>query len=162
MALAAKVRVGHWEGSMRNGRAERMLEELEEATRRTKHWDRLARWQDWCHNAYIKRLVEAKKEAEDKGVKGDEICEVITGKSKREWEPKDAQKAKQTFQKVVYGRLMSFERGDRLERVRQKLGRWRYEGRGSGRVDRKQAEKVVRNLDKVAQVVPPRVMATVC
>jgi hypothetical protein len=155
LSWASKVRVATWEPLTFRGKSlkQRALD-LEAELSSTDFAYRKSKWSKWYAAAHANTLVQALRDLENKGIRVTDLTNKLSRGTARPWSERVQLQVKGGYQKLVSQRLLWQTRPDAENRVRAKLERWRLPDPPAH-----VAQRILRRLQRVRELVPPRVGA---
>ena len=127
---------------------------------RTDHLHRLVCWSQWYKHCYCKVLVESVSWCASKQILPKNLVESIR-KNEDEEEGHHVARIKKGFQKLAHQAIKKIGAPDGAQRIRDEMQRWDGTAYGITGLPGLYSNLMVRRIQQVAKVAPPRVQAAV-
>ena len=154
-AWATQIRATAWEakddGGLRVAERSKCLDDL---LIHTNYSERRWRWTEWYKRSHIATLAAANKRLRSLGGSVSAIKTELANGASLPWSTEVRQRIKSGFQRALTPKMYGLEHLDPVERIRHKLHRWKLLG-----LPGRNAERVLRNLNELRNLVCPRVAA---
>ena len=134
---------------------------LQSCMRSTDHMDRLAAWSGWYTSNFCKTLVENVNYLSSIGITQSGMFQAITGQSPLHWDGNSVRKIQKQLQRLTLKALKKRFAPVAPERIRHNLCRWHDKPFGVSGVPGKCSRSISRRLQKLSELVTPRVHAAV-
>ena len=134
---------------------------LQHCISNTEYLDRIALWSQWYKYNYCKILVENRRWCAGVGVDSRKLFAVINVAPLLSWEDRDLCKAKETFQKEALLALKRALSPQAVERIRNKVERWRGLPFGLTGLPGHYGNRILKRLHMLKTLVAPRVHSAV-